>query len=505
MTVIPIAEFAPDMPDLPSGTSDAVYNVVPVTVASYGPQRNLSSYSAALTARCQGGISMRDNAGAVRVFAGDATKLYRMPDGTTTFADVKKVGGYSTSSEINWSFTQFGLNVIATNYNDPPQSYVEGSSALFADLITSGTTSLKAKYSSVVKDFLVLANTTDGTYGTQTQRVWWSAVNDPTNFPTPGTSAAYTALSDFQDLVGEHGEINGIAGNLGTADAAVFLERAVYRMVYSGMPNVFSFAPAEGAIGLIAPGGLTQFSGMAYYIAEDGFRVFDGSSSRAIGKNKVDRFFYNELDSAYLTRVTSAVDAARGLIFFGIPTTGSGGVVNRLYIYNVYLDRWTITEIDAVRLEILLRSATFSTTLEQLDSIATLDALSYSLDSQVWIGGRNRLAAFDTSHKFGYFDGSYLAAKVDTSDYEVIPGRQSLVNFVRPLTDTASATVATATRDRLQDALSYSSESAINRTGLAPVRARGRIHRARITVPASTDWNYISGIEVEDAQALGKV
>lgn len=143
--IIPIAEFAPDQPDIPSNSSDTIYNVLPLTANCYAPLPSLQPYSGALASRCQGAVSIQDNAGAVRVFAGDATKLYRLTSASTTPANVSKAALYTAPSTGMWSFAQFGNRVIATDYNDAPQSYVEGSSALFADLIATGVTTLKAK------------------------------------------------------------------------------------------------------------------------------------------------------------------------------------------------------------------------------------------------------------------------------------------------------------------------------------------------------------------------
>lgn len=503
MTIIPVAEFLPDFPDVPSAGSDTVFNVIPETPISYSPLRSLQPYSSAISARCQGGLSAIDENANVRVFAGDVSKLYRIASGATAFSDVSKIGGYTTGADYVWSFEQFGRRIIATNYNDPPQSYVEGTSTVFSDMITSGLTSLKARYVASVGDFVVMANTTDGTYGTQPQRVHWSAINDPTNFPTPGTTAAANALSDFQDLVGNHGQIKGIIGNLGSASGAIFLERAIYRMNFAGMPTVFDFQPVQGAVGLLTQGGLAQYGGAAFYATEDGFKMFDGSNSQPIGKNKVDRFFYNDVDSSKLNRMSSTSDPSRGLIYFAYPKSGSNGLLNGLLIYSIPLQRWSATETDATRVEILLKSATFGVTLEGLDTFGTLDALPYSLDSEAWIGGRFRMSAFDENHKFGYFDGSYLQAKVDTSDYEPAQGRQSLVNYVRPLTDATDVTVSTGARDRIQDTVSFGDAASVDRNGLCPVRTRGRYHRQRIIIPAGSNWSNISGIDVEDVKPMG--
>jgi hypothetical protein len=505
MTIIPIPEFAPDQPDLPSTNSDTVYNVLPLTEASYGPLPSHQAFTTALNARCQGGLTASDNSGNVRVYAGDATKLYRIASPGTTAADVSKAAQYSTSSVGQWSFTIHGQTVIATNMTDAPQAYTEGTSALFADLITSGSTTLKAKYAAVIKNWLFLANTSDAVSGNQPQRTWWSAINDPTNFPTPGTAAAANNLSDYQDIPGPHGQIMGIAGNLGTADGAVFFERGVWRIIYSGLPDIFSFVPAEGARGLLTTGGLNQFGANVAYPTEDGFYLFDGSQSLPIGKGKIDKFFYSDLQTSYIDRVSSCSDPSRGLLIWAYPGVGaSNGNPNRLLIYSQAFNRWTATEASTVQIEYILRGATFGKTLEQLDAYGTIENLPYVLDSPVWAGNRSILAAFDTTHKYGYFDGSNLAAKIDTSDIEAIPGNQSSVTRARPLIDLSAATIATASRDAISGAVTFGSTQAQETNGSCALRSRGRYHRFRMQTAAAASWNQFSGIDIEEVQNAGK-
>lgn len=505
MPIIAVPEFAPDEPDVPSATSDTVFNVVPLSNVSYGPQKTHVPLSTAITNRCQGALSISDTSGNVKLYAGDSTKLYRTGVPGTTLADVSKVGGYVTGSQANWNFTIYKNRVIATNGTDAPQSFVEGTSSVFADLITTGVTGLKAKYCAIVRNFLMLGYTSDPADGTQSQRAWWGKLDDPSTFPTPGTQAAANALSDYQDMTGTHGEMRGILGNLGAADGAFFFERGVWRAVYSGLPDIFDFVPAEGARGLLASGGLNQYGARCAYPTEDGFYMFDGSNSAPIGKQKIDRFFTNDLQSNYLDRISSCSDQARGLMVWAYPGVGSvNGNPNRLLFYSEPFGRWTVTEANAVQIEYLMRGAIFGTTLEQLDAFGTIDSLPFSLDAQQLQNNRSVLAAFDTSHRYGYFNGVNLPATVSTSDFEPRQGSQTKVTRVRPLIDSKAATVASAGRDAISDAVVYGKEKRQEPNGSCSVNSRGRYHRTRVKTQLGDNWTQISGFDVESGAPVGK-
>jgi hypothetical protein len=355
-----------------------------------------------------------------------------------------------------------------------------GTSTLFADMITSGFTSLKARYVGVVKDWVVFGNTTDGTYGAQPQRVWWSAIDDPTNFPDPTGNTAAAVQSDYQDLVGDAGWVQGIVGNLGTADGAIFQERAVVRMVYVGPPAIFAFAPAEGVRGTPAPGSIVQDGPQAYYLGEDGFYVFNGSSaSQPIGVDRVDKEFLGDLDQSYFHRISGAVDPINKQIWWAYPGSGhSGGNPNRIIVYDRARDRWTITDANDVQCEILLRGLTPGYNIDTLDALyGNLDSVPVSLDSRLLTGGRPFMAAFNTSHALANFSGSALAPTVETAEGELAgPGRRALITNVRPLVDGGTPSVSIGTRNLVTESVTYSSPVAVDSRGNCPQRDLRALH-----------------------------
>jgi hypothetical protein len=491
---LPVAEFAPDLP-ASGGASSLVRNCLPRTASSYGPMPSLAAYAAPLAGRCQGALAVQDGAGNAALFVGDAARLYRLGAGSTAWSDVTRPGGYATALDQRWAGVLFGDRVVMTNFADPMQSFRLGTDAAFADLAAAAP---RARHLAIVRDWLVAGNTFDGTDGAQPQRVWWSAIDDPTSWPAPGSAAAAAAQSDFQDLVGGAGWVQGIVGNLGTADGAVFQERGIVRMNYVGPPAIFAFATAEGARGTPAPGSIAQLGTLVYYLGEDGFYAFDGSASRPIGANKIDKTFFADLDQQYLGRVSAAIDPINKLCFWAYPGAGNAaGDPNRLLAYNWSLDRWSLAEVET---ELLLRSLSFGYSLDGLDAAnASLDALPFSLDSRAWTGGRVLLAGFDGAHRLGYFSGAALAPAVETAEAALGEGRRVVITAARPIVDGGSPAVAIGTRERPMDPVLFGGDVAIDAQGSAPQRASGRHVRARVTLPAGGGFTHISGVEIDTA------
>lgn len=493
-------EWRPDLPPAGSGYSTTVLNVLPRTPTTYGPFPNFATYATSpLPLRCQGAVSVLDSGDNVITFAGTASNLYEMTVAGPTFSNVSKsVDAYNCDPDEIWSYALFGDNIIATNISDPIQSFVAGTSTAFADLSSDAP---KARYVAVVKGWLFAANTADPIDGAVPWRVWWSAYQDPTSWPTPGSSAAAAAQSDFNDIVGQGGWIQGIVGNLGTADAAIFFEHAVWRVVYSGPPAIFTFSPAEGVRGTPAPGSIAQLGAFVYYLGEDGFYVFDGTNSTPIGADKVDRTFLADLDPNYVFRMTSAVDPINKMILWSYAGSGnSQGNPNRIIVYNWFTQSWAIANIEQ---EMIFRSLTFGYSLDGLDTVSTnLDALPFSLDSRAWTGGALQLSGFNTSHSLGYFSGAALAPTVDTEEIQPFVGLRTFCRNARPIIDgSVTPSVALGLRTTVETTPTYTNPSAMNSLGWCPIRGNAQYMRARITLPAGQTFTHIQGVELDGDSA----
>ena len=502
--LLPIADFAPDLPpNNASGASANVVNLFPRTKESWGPVGTLSQYSSsALASQCLGAIMAIDTGANNYLFAGDAGALYLLSPGSSTFSNVSKGGGYSLASGERWYFTQYGQRIIAAGQGQNLQSYVLNSSSLFADLAAAAP---QARYITTIKDFVMVANTFDGTNGDQPQRVQWCAIDDPTTWPAAGSTSEAQLLAGSQIIPGEQGWIMGIVGNLGNADGAVFFERAIWRVVFQGSPSVFGFYPAEGARGTPAPKSIAQLGSMVYYLGEDGFYAFDGSNSIPIGVDRVDRTFWSTVNASYLANVVGAVDPINRLVMWLYPSNSStNGTPDSLLVFNWALNKWGFAQISA---EYLFRAISQGYSLDSLDNTGyNLDTLPFSLDSRVWTGGQVLMGAFTPQHTLAYFTGSPANTTADTVEVEPAAktGQRAFISTTRPMVDGASPTVSIGSRNRLVDAPSFTNASAMNDNGECPVRVDARYMRGRIQT--SGTFTHLQGIEIPDdaIQATGR-
>jgi hypothetical protein len=510
MPLLPFGEWLPDGPAFANPGTIVALNVVPRTASSYGPMPGPVPYTAALPAQVCGSYGYRDAAGVVFNFAATKSRIYLQQTGATAFTDISGPSApYNTENPPDgfWSMTSFGKRIIATNYVDPVQTYLAGTDSAFSDLSPDAP---RGRFAAVIRDFLMLGNTVDSRDGEVQFRLAWPAIGDPTNWPVPGSNEAIELQSDYQDLVQtDLGEVTQIVGgHLSAADGAAFCERGIYRIGYSGSPKIFDFAVAEGAAGtdaslsvvtrrLVDGGGVARST--CFYLGSDGFYAFDGSSSASIGGQKVDRFFFGDLDPTYLRNVMGTYDPQRKLIFWFYHGQQNNGFFNRALVFNWELGRWSLLDLTPAPVE-WVESSSYSTAgynLDQMDPLGNLEQLKYSLDSRVWTAGNPMLGWFDSSHTQNYTTGPALPPTIETSETQMFPGKRTRVISSRPLHDgQVSAQVAVGVRETTRQTVVYRAAVAENILGECPQRTTGRYTRYQVRLPPGAGFNFLQGVDV---------
>lgn len=489
--------FTPDLGDYSNPGLIQCTNVIPNT-NRYQPWKDIVTTTSALAARPQGGYVYADATGTTHTFAGTGTKLYKLDNSTLAFADVTRASGgdYNVGSESNWCIKAYGNRIIATDYIDAIQSYVVGSSTKFA-LLSSGAP--KARCMGVVNNFVMVGDIDDGSTK-YPERVWWCAIDDPTNWPTPRTDAAREVQSDYQDLYGEgnQGKVRAIVG--GQNLAVIVKDKAIWRGDYVGSPLVFRFAQVETGHGTKIPTSVIGDGINVYYYDEDGFYQFDGTRSISIDDDIIRDYFRADFLSAFSYRMSTAFDPYNKLIMWSYPSINSmQGAPDKVLVYNILAKRFSIIQI---QLSMLLNLLSIGYTMDNIDGFGTMDSIVQSLDSVFWIGGKSQLGAFSTDFKIGTFIGDNLAATIEIGEIQFNEGGRAFISSVMPVTDSPDVTVSLGTRTLQSDTVSYSGVSMPNsQTGECNFRSDSPYHRIKFQIPAGSIWTIAKGYKIKAGAA----
>jgi hypothetical protein len=395
----------------------------------------------------------------------------------TSVADTGKtsVPAYNTSGDLRWRFTQFGETLIAANGESKLQGFNLNSSSIFSDLSADAPI---ARYVTVVRDFVVSGYIEDTS--TYNQRIQWSALNDETSWtPSATTQADYQEIPDGGSVVGITGGEFGL----------VFMERSIFRMSYVGSPLVFQFDNISRNLGCYEPNTIIQYQGTSFFLSDDGFYACDGQKIIPIGNEKVNRYFYSDVNDGLLQSMSAAIDPFRKLVIWAYASKSSA-TVDKLLIYNFETNKWSSGTTDA---SWIAASSTPSVTLEGLDTFGTLETIETSFDSRVWLGGKVQFAGVRGGNIIT-FSGANNTAYLETGDIE-IPGSTSSITLAKPIVDFGSGSVAIATRRLLSEQITYGSQVAADAENRVSLRSIGRYHRLQLT--PTGQWQTAIGLDME--------
>jgi hypothetical protein len=393
--------------------------------------------------------------------------------GTVTFQ-------YVTPSNQRWRFTQFGNVLIGANGGNRLQGYNVNSSTNFSDLAADAP---QSRYVTVVRDFVVSGYVNDATV--RANRVQWSALGDESSWTNSATTQA-----DFQDIP-DGGAVVGLTGG---EFGLVFMDRSIHRMSYVGSPLVFQFDNISRNQGCYEANSIIQYGGTSFFLSDNGFYACDGQQIIPIGNEKVNRYFFDDVDEGLLPLMSAAIDPARKLVIWAYASLSSA-TVDKLLIFNYEIGKWTSGTTTASR---VATSSTPSFTLEGLDVFGDLEDIQSSFDSRVWLGGKMQFAGVKDA-KVVTFSGANNTAYIETGDIEV-PGTTSAITMAKPIVDNGSGNVALVSRRLLNEQVVFGTQSVADSENRVSIRGVGRYHRLQLT--PTGQWKTTVGIDI-DLNGLG--
>lgn len=462
---LPFGEFKPDQTKA-SETLRACQNALPSGDQRYVPLKSLQAFTDALDEPFKGGYSAISSDGDGFLLVGTETTLKRLSSGS--WSDLAT----SLTTNSRWQFQQFGNYVVGVNGGMTQE--VDLAAGTAGDLATAPT----ATSIWVVGDYVCIGRA-DG----EINKIATSAFRDHTAW-TPGTDQA-TELS-FQTG-------GAVQGGIGGEYGVIFQRERIVRQTRTGDPLApFQYDEITANFGCSNGNTIASAGRTAFFLSDRGFMAIDdGLSLRAIGNERVDRFWDDNVGRDNFDMVFSAIDPRNSLVVWGL-----AGVSGFLLIYNFTLDRWASARLPFSG---ILAGFDTSITLENMAVTETdLDAMTVSLDDARWSGGDPRLYLFNEDDEGGTLTGDNLQAVFELPLVEIVPGKRSRIRNVVPVCDAVSGlTVELAVRQRFGDAASTVTATNLLANGHMPIRAAGRHVAPKLTIAAGVDWTFAYGLELE--------
>jgi hypothetical protein len=465
-------QFTDWLPDQPAnaGSLNDAKNVYPLGIG-YGAFPSSVDFSNSASETLNSVFVAKFGAN-VEVFAGSATKIYKLNISTLALADVSKSGGYSGTGI--WRFEQFGNVVLACNDNARIQAWTIGSSTAFADV---SATAPIAKDIAIVRDFVFAVNLN---IGTNPDKVQWSDINDETDWVSGATSQ-----SDFQ-IIADGGNVQAITGG---EFGVVLLEKSVVRCSYVGSPLFWQFDTISSGLGCLEGHSVARYGNITFFLSDDGWYSTDGQTVTNIGLEKIDRWFFSRVDLTQLNTMSAAVDPVKNLVVWNYADVDGN---RRILIYNWQLQKWSRAETTSDSVGTI---ATLGESLESLGSAlgyTDIDTMPASLDSRLFIGGKF-LFAGTKDDKIVTFTGTSITPQLITTDVEI--GYNSVATLARPQIDNGTAQVAVASRRELDDTIGFSAFVPATSEGRCNLRSAGRYHR--FNVQPTGNWTTAMAVDVD--------
>ncbi len=480
MALIEFGEWKPDDTTIGTTALKKAYQVYPSNT-SYFPLKKMTPSTNKMDAPALGSASFIDRNGATVTVAGDETSLYISRG--LNWENISKPGGYNAVGQVG-RFAMWGDYILATNYNNPVQAWKISSSENFADM---SETAPRCKDIAIVNEFLVMVNTVDTLDGERPNRIWWSPIGNPFGEWVSSSST----LCDYQDIqIGSY--CVGVAGG---SYGTVMMRDAIIRMTFIGSPLAFSIETAEIDRGAVGTEAFTTDGKDIYYVAQDGFYLFNGNSSVSLSAGKIDKWFFDNVEQTSGNLIIAAFDVVKKIVYFGYPEKGQYAKPTKMLIYSAIGNRWSEADCDVSHFSQYL-SKGYS--LEELDYLSeTLEGLPFSMDSNYYKGGIPSVSGLSSDGILYLESTENLPGTIITGDL-LLSGNSSTMAYtsrIRPIVEGGqNHTMIVSAKQSLFEDDVFGRTCLLTRLGDFTERKSGRYHCFQFDF--NGEWHNAKGFDI---------
>ena len=458
-----------------------------------------NNYTVTHTSTASGSTSGGGGSGNAKyqINVGPATSTYGLGWGTDTWSS-GTWGTASSSSDVvivgrNWSLDNFGEDLIATVLDGGTFIWdtSAGTGTRATALSNAPTASRFSLVSTDTRHLLIFGTeTTIGSVGTQDDLFFrFSDREDATDFtPVATNEAGSLRISDGSKIVGAVKSAGQIL---------VWTDTSLHGIQFVGTPFTFGLRQLGANAGLIAQHAAIEVNGIAYWMSDDAFYLYDGVVKKM--PCSVQDFVFDDLSYTNKNDIAVGLNTAYNEIIWYYPSANASQI-DRAVAYNYLEGTWYTLS---------LGRTTWLGAYVYEKPIATEYNASATANIST-ILGLTAGASFIYEHESGnnQADGTAITAFLETGSVEIADGDQlmSISKLVPDFDNLTNTMTARLTLEQYPQSSSNvtSNASITSTTEKVSVRGRGRAVKIRYTTNTVNDTPWRLGSQKLEIRPDGR-
>ena len=458
-----------------------------------------NNYTVTHTSTASGSTSGGGGSGNAKyqINVGPATSTYGLGWGTDTWSS-GTWGTASSSSDVvivgrNWSLDNFGEDLIATVLDGGTFIWdtSSGTGTRATALSNAPTASRFSLVSTDTRHLLIFGTeTTIGSTGTQDDLFFrFSDREDATDFtPVATNEAGSLRISDGSRIVGAVKSAGQIL---------VWTDTSLHGIQFVGTPFTFGLRQLGANAGLIAQHAAIEVNGIAYWMSDDAFYLYDGVVKKM--PCSVQDFVFDDISYTNKNDIAVGLNTAYNEIIWYYPSANASQI-DRAVAYNYLEGTWYTLS---------LGRTTWLGAYVYEKPIATEYNASATANVST-ILGLTAGASFIYEHESGnnQADGTAITAFLETGSVEIADGDQlmSINKLVPDFSNLANTMTARLTLEQYpQSSANVTSNASItSTTEKVSVRGRGRAVKIRYTTNTVDDTPWRLGSQKLEISTDGR-
>ena len=458
-----------------------------------------NNYTVTHTSTASGSTSGAGGSGNAKyqINIGPATSTYGLGWGTDTWSS-GTWGTASSSSDVvivgrNWSLDNFGEDLIATVLDGGTFIWdtSAGTGTRATALSNAPTASRFSLVSTDTRHLLIFGTeTTIGSVGTQDDLFFrFSDREDATDFtPVATNEAGSLRISDGSKIIGAVKSAGQIL---------VWTDTSLHGIQFVGTPFTFGLRQLGANAGLIAQHAAIEVNGIAYWMSDDAFYLYDGVVKKM--PCSVQDFVFDDLSYTNKNDIAVGLNTAYNEIIWYYPSANASQI-DRAVAYNYLEGTWYTLS---------LGRTTWLGAYVYEKPIATEYNASATANIST-ILGLTAGASFIYEHESGNNQaaGTAITAFLETGSVEIADGDQlmSISKLVPDFDNLTNTMTARLTLEQYPQSSSNvtSNASITSTTEKVSVRGRGRAVKIRYTTNTVNDTPWRLGSQKLEIRPDGR-